>query len=226
MKKIIGLLVAVILLLLSVSTTAGTVFAASLSDRLIIQLTETHTESQIDINVKLVTNTGVSGMTLELLYNQNVFEFNGYDRGTALENLDLISTDLSVDPTLPVKFNWLTQNVSNDFSTGTILTIHFNLKPNSSSGEYEIGFKYNTGDIIYIDNYHTQSKSAIISKAVVNISENKITDTKIVEASTHGDTNWFLIIGVSAIAISIVTATTLIIMKNKRKKRKKNWLEI
>ena len=224
MKKIVSFAI-VFLLLISIHIPATTVFAAKLSDNLIMRLTETHTESQIDINVKLVTNTGVSGMTLELVYDKNVFVYDGYQKGAALESLDLMSTDLSENPTLPVKFNWFSQNASNDFSTGNILKLHFHLKPNAPAGEYEIGFRYNNGDIIYIDNSPANSKSAVISKAVVNIAENKISDTAIVEEAKH--TNVFLILGIVAISISVVVGTIVLVKKIKKEKaRKKNWLEV
>ena len=225
MKKIICLFVAV-LLLFSIAMPTNTVFAASLSDSLIMRLTETHTESQIDINVKLVKNTGVSGMTLELFYNKDVLEYSGYERGTALDSLDLISTNLDNNSTLPIKFNWYSQNVENDFSTGNILKLHFTLRPDAPSGEYEIGFKFNDGDIMYIENSNTNTKSAIIDKAVVNIADNKISDTEIVEDS-KGGMSAILIIGIVAVAVSAVVATIVVIFKIKKEKaRKKNWLEI
>ena len=71
MKKIIGIFI-LILLLFSITTPVNIVFASELSDSIIMRLTETHSNSDIEITVKLVTNTGVSGMTLELVYN------NGY----------------------------------------------------------------------------------------------------------------------------------------------------
>lgn len=166
-------------------------------------------------------------MTLELVYNKNVFEYAGYEKGSALENLDLISTNTSADSTLPIKFNWYNQNLYNDFSTGNILKLHFTLKPNALSGEYEIGFKYDDGDIMYIENSNISSKSAIISKAIVNVSENKIAETQIVEGSNESQTNILLILGIVTFSISVVAVTTLFVIKIKKEKaRKKNWLKI
>ena len=226
MKRIIGIFI-LILLLFSIATPVNIVFASELSDSIIMRLTETHSNSDIEITVKLVTNTGVSGMTLELVYNKNVFEYAGYEKGSALENLDLISTNASADSTLPIKFNWYNQNLYNDFSTGNILKLHFTLKPNALSGEYEIGFKYDDGDIMYIENSNISSKSAIISKAIVNVSENKIAETQIVEGSNESQTNILLILGIVTFSISVVAVTTLFVIKIKKEKaRKKNWLKI
>ena len=230
MRRVVRLLVA-IMLLFSFYTSANNVFATSLSDSIILQLTETHTENQIDIDVKLVTNTGISAMTLELVYNKDVFEYNGYEKssgtGAALENLDLISTDLSNNETLPVKFNWLNQNVENDFSTGNILKLHFKLKSNTRSGNYKIGFKYESGDIVYIENNNPNSKSAIISKAVVSVAENKITKTEIVETEAK-DVNALLIVGIVLAGSAAVAATIFVSIKKikKQKRKNKNWVKI
>ena len=230
MRRVVRLLVA-IMLLFSFYTSANNVFATSLSDSIILQLTETHTENQIDIDVKLVTNTGISAMTLELVYNKDVFEYNGYEKssgtGAALENLDLIVTDLSNDATLPVKFNWLNQNVYNDFTTGNILKLHFKLKSNIPSGNYKIGFKYDDGDIVYIQNNNPNSKSAIISKAVVSVAENKITKTEIVETEAK-DINALLIVGIVLAGSAAVAATIFVSIKKikKQKRKNKNWVKI
>lgn len=201
---------------------------SSLSDSVVIQLTETHTDNQIDINVRLITNTGILGMTLELQYRKDIFEFKGYERGSALSNLDLISTDLSSDTTLPIRFNWFNNDSYNDFTQGTILKLHFTLKQNISRGGYEIGFKYNQGDITYIENGNANSKSAIISKAVVNVSENKISKTEIVEDSNdNSSSSWIWILGISLLVCSILVAAVLIVLKKRNAKgRKQNWLEI
>ena len=229
MKRNIGIMIITIMLLFSLFMPIGNVYAASLSDSIILQLTETHTESQIDINVKLVTNTGLSSMTLELVYDKEVFEYQGYEKGTALSELDLMSTDLSRNKDLPVKFNWFNQNVENDFSTGNILKLHFNLKSNIASGDYKIGFKYNNGDIVYVENKNPASKSAIISQAVISVSHNKITKTEIVEEANDVDSpsnTWIVVVAVAAF-VGVATVATIITIKAIRRKRKnKNWVKI
>lgn len=243
--KIVGVIVAVFLLILiftPVSKISATDLSnavvvqladtrvegqtSSLSDSVVLQLTETHTDSQIDINVKLFTNTGISSMTLELYYNRSIFEYNNYDRGTALSDFDLMVTDLSQDPTLPIKFNWFNQDVENDFSKGSILRIHFNLKSNCPSGQYEIGFI--NSDATYIDNGNPYRKSAIASKAVIDIAKNKISETEIVDGPiSEGVSSTLLVVGIVVAVISASVAVTLILVKRKnRKGRKKDWLKI
>ena len=228
MKKTVIFLISV-LLLLSVVCPLQPAFAADLSDNIVLQLTETHTEDQIVIDANLIVNTGISAMTLELVYDKTVLEFTGYQEGTALGQLDLMSTDLSRDPTLPVKFNWFNQNpeVENDFSTGNLLQIRFALKPDSQSGKYEIGFKYDPeGGIVY---NNVSPKAAAIGKAIVNVETNKITKIEIEKAESSGKrVNIPLIVGVAvaAVAVSGAVITVLVIKTRKEKRKKKNWLKL
>ena len=229
MKKTVVFLVSA-LLLLSVVFSASTVFAADLSDNIVLQLTGTHTDDQIVINANLVMNTGISAMTLELVYDNSVFEFSGYEKGQALEKLDLISTNLSEDPTLPVKFNWFNQDLGleNDFSTGNLLQLYFNLKPDSQGGETEIGFKYDPqSDIVYVSENHPQAKYAAIGKAVVNIEQNRITEIEIKDVNAKG-VNMPLIVGiVVSVTVLLGGAATLLVIKiRKERRKKKNWLKL
>ena len=167
-------------------------------------------------------------MTLELVYNKNVFHFEGYEKGAALNSLDLIATDLSEDETLPIKFNWFSNDLKNDTTSGIILKLHFSLKPDIDAGQYEIGFRYNKGDIICIDNNKKDlSKSAIMGKAVIDVDEEKITATEIVLENSAE--NAYLIVGIVASVIAISTIVTLYILKmikKKRKRRREKWSEI
>ena len=228
MKKLLVLAVLVALFLLIAPV--AKVNAASLSDNVVIRLAGNHSESRIEINVNMLTNTGVSAMTLELVYDKTVFEFEYYERGSALEELDLISTDLSADPSLPVKFNWMSQNVENDFSTGTMLRLYFKLKEGVPAGRYEIGFKSNDkGDVVYIENDTPNSKSAIIAKAVVNIAENKITEIEIESDQSQETPNLALLItSISLAVVAIGALVTILIVRKKRdeRRRKENWLKI
>ena len=228
MKKTVVFL-ALLSLLLSAVSLASTASAADLSDNIVLQLTETHTENEIVINANLVTNTGISAMTLELVYDNTVFEFQGYEQGTALGQLDLISTDLSRDPTLPVKFNWFNQNpeVENDFSTGNLLQLRFALRSDSQSGKYEIGFKYDPeSDVVY---NNVSTKSAAIGKAVVNVETNQIREIEIEDAEPSGGrVNVPLIVGVAVAAVAVLGAviTVLVIKTRKEKRKKENWLKL
>lgn len=211
-------------------TPTNAVFAADLSDSIVLHLTENHADNQIVINANLVTNSGVSAMTLELVYDSSVFEFTNYERGQALDKLDLISTNLEEDPTLPVKFNWFNQNldVENDFSTGTLLKLYFTLKPDCQSGEHKIGFKYSQGDIVYVKNGHPSAKSAIIDKVNVNVADNTITEAVIeVPDTSAGKVSPFLIAGIAVFSLALVTATVVLVVRiRKGKRRKKNWLKL
>ncbi len=226
MKKIVVFVITCLILIVGIAP-VSVAFAANLSDSIVLHLTATHTDNQVVINVNMITNTGISGMTLELTYDRNVFEFDGYAQGQALD-MDLISTDLSEDPTLPIRFNWLKQNsdIGNDFSTGNILRLYFTLKSDCQGGSYEIGLK--NVETVYIKNNNPTLKSAIIDKAVINIAENKITEIEIKEAETTGGANLGLIIGAAVFAVAAVSAAVAVLVVKIRKgnRRRKSWLKL
>ena len=233
-KKTIVFVFMCLIIMLGIAP-ANAVFAADLSDSIVLHLTESHTDNQIVINANLVTNSGVSAMTLELVYDNSVFEFTNYERGQALNKLDLLSTNLSEDPTLPVKFNWFNQNpdVDNDFSTGNLLKLYFTLKSDCLSGEYNIGFTYNPqGDIVYVGNSNPTAKSAIIDKVVVNVADNIITETEIEDPekkseTSDGKVNLFLIVGIAVSSVALVALIIFVVVRiRKGKRRQKNWLKL
>ena len=227
-KRLSFLFLIVLAILCCFPTPIKTVRADS-SDSLVILLLENHSENEIDIDVKMVTNTGVSGMTLELQFNRKVFEYVGYERGEALAELDLMATNLSVDNTLPVKFNWFRNggDFKNDVSTGIILKLRFRLRDGAKSGKYDIAFKYGTGDISYVENENVASKSAIISKAVVTISNNNISGAEIVEDVNQSGISGLLIASIVVASLAIVAFAVLISIKIIRKKRgDNNWSKI
>ncbi|MBO7527806.1 MAG: hypothetical protein J6T74_07965 [Clostridia bacterium] len=232
MKKIIGLFVAVLLLF---SMPKFVAYASDLSDSIILQLTEAHTDNQIDINVNMITNTGILDMVLELDYDKSIFTFTGYEQkpGFALVSnfSELISTPLSSERTSPIRFSWLNKTQSNDFSTGNLLKLHFTLNQDVSAGEYKIGFRCdgNNSYVTYADN-NVQSgllKSAVISRAVVRVDEKKITKTQIVESAEENN-KLPLILGIVLIGLAlIIVSVVLTVLKiRKRKRKNKNWVKI
>jgi|GEM_PF-4621737 len=204
------------------------------SGSLVMVLVESHDSDKIEIQVRMIQNTGVSAMTLELVYDKNVFDFIDYEKGPALSDLDLISTDLGEDKTLPIKFNWLYKgnDFKNDESVGTILILNFKLKDNVESGKYAISFNHGDGDIAYVDNGNVEAKSAIISQALVTVSDNAISGAEIVDAPQYPDDgkdggNALLIVGIIACAVAVAALATVLIIKFIKKKRGKgNWSEV
>ena len=227
MKRLLVFLIAVFLSF-AVVFPQSAAYAANLSDSVVLQMTGTYSDDEIVINVNLITNTGVSAMTLELEYDRNVFDFIRYEKGQALDSLDLMSTNLSEDPTLPVKFNWFNQtsDVGNDFSTGNLLRLHFTLKADAPAGKYEIGFKSDPqGEAVYVSNGNAYSKTAIVANAVINVSENKVTEIETKTAETP--VNWLLIGGIAFAALALGGIITVLILKlRKAHGRNKNWLKL
>ena len=236
-KKLQSVFVIVVIALAAFFCSAApyrTAHAEISSGRLIMSMVETHDNERIEIEVRLIRNTGVSAMTLELEYDKEAFDFLDYQKGTALDKLDLMSTNLDEDKTLPIRFNWFSsgREFSNDESTGTILKLGFALKDGAESGKYDIGFKYNEGDISYVYNGNPAAKSAVISKAVVSIADSKISGAEIVsdpipDEGDKREVNGWLIAGIVTLSVALVALAVVLIVKFKIGKRGKgNWSKV
>lgn len=230
MKKIITLIAICFVLFVGFLPTSK-VCAANLSESIVLRLTEEHTDNKIDIDVNLITNTGITGMTLELSYDKDVFSFDGFEEGVKLGDMDLVSSGEKVDSQRGEAFNWMSQNVENVFTTGKILRLHFTLKDGVTAGKYEIGFKNGKeGDVTYVLNNNPVSKTAITSKAVVNVGENGISEIEIKNDeqdnnASDGALPW--IIGGAVLALGGGTAVTVILIKRaKKNRRSKNWVKL
>ncbi len=228
MKRLSFMVLIVMASIFCFSTSLRAVYADVSSDSLIMALVANHDQNQIEIDVKMIKNTGVSAMTLELDYGKDVFEFVGYEKGTALDKLDLMSTGPNTDETSSIKFNWFSVgNEFNDESIGTVLKLKFMLKDGVQSGKYSIGFKHNGGDIAYIENGNVVSKNAIISKVLISIAENTISGTETVDDTNQGGTNGWFIVGIVATSVAVAAFASVLTVKIIKKRRGKgNWSKI
>lgn len=227
MKRIAVFVITCLILIVGIAP-ASVAFASDLSDSVVLHLTATHTDNQVVIDVNMITNTGISSIGLELVYDRDVFEFDDYERGQALDNFLLTPSE---DFTKPIRFLWDNldnQSVANDFSTGNLLRLYFRLKPDCKSGDYNIVLKPH--NISYYDNNnHSSLKSAIIDKAVINIAENKITAIEIEDADVSGgNTNVALLVGAVVFGVTALSAAVAVLTVKIIKKRrgKGNWSKI
>jgi hypothetical protein len=206
---------------------SSVVLAANVSDNVVLQLRETHTEEQVVIKTNLITNTGISDMLLELEYDDAVFSFSGYERGNALDRLGLEVTPSS---SAPIRFYWYKPNedFENELSTGNILTLYFDLKPDCEAGQYNISFKCEPAGVDYRYNGKLYSKTAIVDKAIVNVDENKITKIDIKDSGAGKAPNVPLIVGASVFAAAAISAGVVIgvVRRKKAKERRKNWFKV
>lgn len=225
MKKIAVFIITCLILIVGIAPTS-VAFAANLSDSVVLHLTEeTHTDNQVVISANLITNTGISSIGLELLYDRDVFEYDHYEQGQVLNNFNLTPPE---DLAKPIRFLWDNDRSENDFSTGNLLRLYFRLKPDCKSGEYSIVLKPHS--VSYYDNNNNPSlKSAIIDKAVINVAENKITAIEIEDADvSDGNTNVALLVGAVVFGVAALSAAVSVLTVKIIKKRrgKGNWSKI
>lgn len=88
---------------------------------------------EVDVNIDLSGNTGITGAQLTLSYPEN-FQLLDIEKGEALSTLDYTKPgNLSANP---VNLTWA--GVDADFSNGTALTLKFKVSENEDIGKKEI----------------------------------------------------------------------------------------
>ena len=142
--------IAAMLLLMTVGCEGGSssdAYSITGSDGEIV-LSASRNNNKVDVTVRLNKNCGINAMNFTLDYDTDSLTLTGYDKGSALSDLDLITTNTQTDKgysITPFKFDYLNTN-KNDSSTGVLLTLHFS-KKKSAKGKTTVDLKYENGKI-------------------------------------------------------------------------------
>lgn len=199
-------------------------FATSISDNSVIILSgNVKGQNKLVLKANLTVNTGISGMTLELSYNKTVMVLSNVVFGTALSSLNPITTNTETAQgyaITPFKFNYMGQE--NDFSTGTLFTLTFDIMDNVKDGSYVVSLKYaKNEDVNYYDEKNdVKTKNLYIDNAEIQIKNNSVAQIASVGGNKQTSKIW-IIVCVSIASVAVVTSGILIALKLIKKRR--NW---
>ena len=223
MKKIlVYLLLIFVLISCCFASPSQKAFAASMSDNAVIILSgNVNQENKLVIQANLTVNTGISGMTLELSYDKNAMVLSNVEIGSALSSLEPITTNTQTSEGFaitPFKFNYLGQE--NDFSTGNLFTLTFDLQENVKDGNYVVSLKYEkNSDVSYYDIDGIKTKNLYIDKAEVQIKNNSV--EQVVSIADDSQKSKTLIV-VLIVAIPLAVGS-IVFVAIKFLKRQRNW---
>ena len=199
---------------------------------LVMKGREQTVDREIEIDVIVEENSGVSGMLLSLEYDTSVFTLTDLEYGTAFSSLSPIHTNTETEQgygIYPFMISYLGDE--NDTSTGTMMTLHFRVKENAPDGSYHITFKYERDkDVSYLKDGKILTKNLLIDGAEITLAADKVVKIETYpddqrQASTDSKpiTVWiFGAIGASVVIAGCVVGISVFIKHNKRKK----WTKI
>ena len=226
MKRIVIYTLLVFLLIFSFfAHPSQKTFADSISDNSVIIVSGiVNTQNKLIIKANLTENTAISGMTLELSYNKSAMVLTNVVFGTALSSLEPITTNTNTSEgykITPFKFNYYGEK--NDFSTGLLFTLTFNINNNVKDGNYLVSLKYNKNkDVCYFDeNNVLKTKNLYIDNAEIQIKNDFVTQITSVRDEGQTSNTWIVVLCVSVLAIAIIIAGILFAKKFIKKRR--NW---
>ena len=209
---------------LAVAPVTQVAYAAEPSDSPVMVLSATTNGNEVTVEADLKMNTGIFGMTLELVYDESVMTLTGVEKGEALSALEPIWTN-GYD-VRPFVINWLdTKNKVNDTSTGIVLRMHFLIKETAPDGIYSIKLiGTDNQSVTYLDGNKIKAKSILIDDVKIKIEGDvaEAVDNADEEKPETRKTDVALIVTLSAVgAVVVATIVVLIVIFVKKKKGKK-----
>ena len=230
----------VILVSLMFSLTLTMVFASPMrilaaeegNTVLVMKGREQSVENEIEIDVVVEENSGVSGMLLSLEYDTSVFTLTDLEYGTAFSSLSPIHTNTETEQgygIYPFKISYLGDE--NDTSTGNMMTLRFRIKENAPDGSHHITFKYERDkDVSYLKDGKILTKNLLIDGAEITLKADKVVKIETYPDDQRQDpldSNPIMLWILGAIGVSVIIAgcTVLISVLVKHNKQKK-WTKI
>ena len=224
MKRISILMLSVLMMFFCFAPKLQKTYAATITDNSIIILTgKVNEENELVIVANLSMNTGISGMTLELVYDKSAMTLTNVVLGTALSSLNPITTNTKTEEgysITPFKFNYM--GSENDFSGGKLFTLTFRLNENINDGIYRVSLKYvKNQDVYYVDNGVLKTKNIYIDSAEIEIKSNSVMNIKSVryEEPTEKTNIWPIVIYISLAVIAVSGIVVAVVLL----KGKRNW---
>ncbi len=143
------LLLALTLPLISLQVSADETTEPTALPYIKVESKTVHRGQTFSVQVNLEKNPGLTAMILELEYDKSVMELVGVERGNALRTHTFTTTNVNTDEGYLVEpFRLLWDGVSQDSTTGVLLTLTFESKITAPVGDYPVKLTYeaqNTG---------------------------------------------------------------------------------
>lgn len=132
---------------------------------------------EVVVTANLRYNDGIGGLLLELQYDTDKLTFVGYDKGTALDGLDLMTTNVEGAEgygAYPFRFSW--SGDANDASNGLLLTLHFAVKA-GAEGKAQVTFGLTQGqDVNYYEDGDLKTRNLLVDTLRIDLSDGQATN--------------------------------------------------
>lgn len=189
----------------------------------LIAMSASTSGQEVIVDAVLENNTGILGMTVEIIYDDAAMTLINVERGEALSSLEYLTTNPDTPDgysVRPFKINW--QGEQNDMSTGTLFRMRFLTKETAKDGEYTITLRRDgTRPVTYLDGKSVESKNVMIDGVKIKIKGN-IPQT--IDPAGEKEANIALIVSLSVVGAAVVAAVVVIIIV--KKKGKRTWKKL
>ena len=199
---------------------------------LVMKGREQTVDQEIEIDVVVEENSGVSAMLLSLEYDTSVFTLTDLEYGDALSSLSPIHTNTETPEgygVYPFKITYLGD--ANDTSTGKMMTLRFSVRDDAPDGIYTIALQYSRDkDVTYLYGNEILTKNLLIDIAKITLSESNVTDIEIISDENGQDgfitdsVEMYLLI--SACSLTMAGGCFVLVLVLLKRKKIRKWKKI
>lgn len=153
------------------------------------------------VEVNISNNVGLYAANFTLSYDEQLLTFDGYERGSALADMELVATGSEVASD-KICFNFLSNGMFNDTSNGRVLTLYFSPK-SGAIGAADVTLTYNRGsDVLMLSDGTAVAQNVLIEGI-----------TLAVDAGSH---ELLLPVIVAAASLCVLTITSIFVLRRHR----------
>lgn len=155
-------------------------------------------EMAVDVNIS--NNVGLYAANFTLSYDERLLIYSGYERGSALADMELVATGNEVDSE-NICFNFLSNGAFNDSSNGVVLTLYFTPKQDAL-GNANVTLSYNRGnDVLRLSNGVAVAQNVLIDGTTIMVNA--------------GSSELLFPVMVAVIAICLLAITLLFVLRRR-----------
>ena len=213
-------------------------YAADESEAPVMVLTATTSGKEVTVDAALKRNSGISGLTVEIVYDASAMTLTNVERGSALSSLEYLTTNVDTEQgyaITPFRINW--SGDEDDSSTGTVVKMRFSVKETAADGDYSITLRgVGTKPVTY--SHNVESKNILIDGVKIRLSGDVLEAVDIAEEEAEAKDkkpNIALIVSLSVVGSAVLAGGIVFIVlelgkqkkqKKKGKKGKETWEKV
>ena len=199
-------------------------YAADESEAPVMVLTATTSGKEVTVDAALKRNSGISGLTVEIVYDASAMTLINVERGSALSSLEYLTTNVATGKGYAVTpFMIIWSGDDNDVTTGTVVRMRFLVKETAPDGDYPITLRGDgNNSVTYVYQGRVESKRILVDGVKIRLKGNvpEAVDPASEEEPEAEKPNIALIVSLSVVGSAVLAGGIVFIVLELKKQKK------